>query len=534
MPSRQPRPRLPKAQRVRSRDASLDDAMAEIVQSLVRGDGGPEDVLQGFFAEGRRVEPRDEHIGAWLSMLSSILNDLRLSANGGNTGSARILRDVQATLDAEIEKGGFEPGILLLVAGAFTHAGLNPGPALQNAMVSVMHAIPPQRLPNDAESNRFLEDLAAEAKNDPFLIHMQLEELASAFPPDYRAPIVAGLAGSTNVALHEAAVGFAMSAERVTSEHALQVLVEKAAQHPPSAVTVARLVRMRPWLSAERREKIDEAVRALRSKALPPVANERADTLTMLGSAGDGAGASGLYAIAKQNRRFILCSVLIKDRLGVADAFAHANLSRRELDGLMSRLAGESGAIPISRTLFERRLRDALAINVTNDAPPPFGLLQVAEVLALGQLHPEAIDTAVLVESLLADVPDAQRNERAVRAAHKGSANWPGQVEHAQSWFEAGEHVERLLSPLKARKERVAAVLRELLPERRAFWASCCAWTATFLKDSNAETDMLGSLWLDVALVARDLAGSTPLDSIPLMKTIAAASVDAFEGRRFG
>jgi hypothetical protein len=509
----------------------MDDAMAEIVQSLVLSAGGPKEVLQDFFAEGRRDAPRDERIGAYLSLLSPALSDLRISANGGDTRAARTLGDVHATLEVEIEKGGFEPGILLLIAGTFAHAGVDPGPTLQNAMMSAMQAMHPQQLPGDAESNSFLEELAAETNNDPFLIHAQLEEMAAAFPPDHRAPIVVGLAGSANIALREAAVGFAMSPERVTYEHALQLLVAKAAEQPPSAVTVARLVRMRPWFSAERRQKIDEAVRALRSKALPPVADDRADTLTMLGSAGDGAGASGLYAIAKQNRRFVLCSILLKDRLGVADAFAHANLSRHEVDRLMSRLAGESGAAPISRALFERRLRDALAVNVASDTPPPFGLVQVAEVLALAPLHPEAIDAATLVESLLSDVPEAQKNERAVRAAHKGAANWHGQVEHVQSWFEAGEDVERLLSPLKTRKERVAAVLRELLPARRAFWASSCAWTAAFVKDSDAETDMLGSLWLDIALVARDLVGTTPLDAIPLMKTIAAASVEAFEGR---
>jgi hypothetical protein len=48
------------------------------------------------------------------------------------------------------------------------------------------------------------------------------------------------------------------------------------------------------------------------------------------------------------------------------------------------------------------------------------------------------------------------------------------------------------------------------------------------LKESAEDGD---STWSDFALVARDLLGKRPLDSIPLATRIASATVEAFEQR---
>src|SRR5437660_3494905 len=81
-------------------------------------------------------------------------------------------------------------------------------------------------------------------------------------------------------------------------------------------------------------------------------------------------------------------------------------------------------AVEISIGLLEQRLADALAINVARDVPPAFGLLQVAETLALGPLHPESISPPVLVEALIGDLPPARKDTKAVLAAHRASVRW--------------------------------------------------------------------------------------------------------------
>jgi hypothetical protein len=67
-------------------------------------------------------------------------------------------------------------------------------------------------------------------------------------------------------------------------------------------------------------------------------------------------------------------------------------------------LSPEAEAVETSIGLLEQRLADALAANVAREVPPPCGLLQIAETLALGPLHPESISPPALVEALIADL----------------------------------------------------------------------------------------------------------------------------------
>jgi hypothetical protein len=60
------------------------------------------------------------------------------------------------------------------------------------------------------------------------------------------------------------------------------------------------------------------------------------------------------------------------------------------------------------------------------------------------------------------------------------------------------------LRPFKTRKRRIEAVLEQLLPATRIFWAERCAWMAATLKETAPEGD---NTWSEFALVARDLSG---------------------------
>lgn len=242
----------------------------------------------------------------------------------------------------------------------------------------------------------------------------------------------------------------------------------------------------------------------------------------------DGAGAQSLLALVKRGRHFVLAALLVKMESGVADARVTDAMSKAEAAALIEEIVAGSEIAEVSIGLLERRLADALATNVARDAPPPFGLLQVAEAIGLGPLHPEAISPAALAQELLAGLPAERTGTAAATAAHRASVRWQQELRTLESWFEAGEAVEILLRPLRTRKQRIEAVRTRLLPGRRNFWAERCAWTAAVLKENAQEDD---EAWIDFALVARDLAGERALDAMPLATWIAAATVEAFVHR---
>ena len=264
---------------------------------------------------------------------------------------------------------------------------------------------------------------------------------------------------------------------------------------------------------------------------LPPCSTEYTqcrEIRSVLASLCDGADAQSLFALTKRGRRFAVASVLVKTEVGVADAWVREGMTKAEADALIAQIVAAAEAVEVSIALLERRLADALAINVACDLPPPFGLLQVAETLGLGPLHPESTSPLAMVEALLAELPPEWTSTAAAQSAHRASAEWEQKYETVATWFEAGGAVEDLLRPLRTRKRRIEAVSTQLLPARRTFWAERCAWMAATLKEGADEGD---NTWSEFALVARDLVGESLLDGIPLARRIAAATVEAFEQR---
>jgi hypothetical protein len=491
--------------------------------------GATEEVALCLLAEARRRRPSERVIDGCAFLLERALDALRLRANGGDVGAGRAIEAVRRGIEQTLAAERAAPAALMMVARAFAQAELDPGGALQEAMVGAMEAqaaaAPPGSGPEAGGDH--LDDLAASLGDDPFAIHAELAATGAAFPPEHRAAMARALALSGNAAVREAALGFACAADPATGAAALEALAQPQGRPVPSTL-VERLVRLRPWLSEARRARLDAAVRVLRPRAAPPEPAPRPEIRSVVATLCDGAGAQSLFALVRRGRRFVLAALLTKTEVGVADAWVTEEMGRAEAEALVAQIAAGSEVVEVSVGLLERRLADALATNVERDAPPPFGLLQVAEALGLGPLHPEAVPPAALAAELLAGLPAERTGAAAVEAAHRASAGWEREFEILASWFEAGEAVEALLRPLRTRKRRIEAVLTRLLPGRRGFWAERCAWTAATLKEETEEED---EAWIDFALVARDLAGERQLGTMPLAARIAAATVEAFRQR---
>ena len=337
--------------------------------------------------------------------------------------------------------------------------------------------------------------------------------------------MAADLATSTIPAVRDAAVGFLLDADPAPGIAVLEALLAQARRHPEPSRLVERLISLRPWLPFSRQAKLDAAIRALRANAAAPVPTSRMEITKLLATLSDGAGAQSLFALLKTGRRFALASVLIKVDVGVADAWVREDIPKREADDIILQITGATEVVNVSTGFLSMRLADALAINRARQTPPPFGLLQVTEILGLGLLQPVEILPMTLVSQLLAKLPADQTGPEATRAAHSGAVHWPEMFETVGSWFEAGEAVEELLRPVRSRGKRVEAVLTRHLPGRRIFWAERCAWMAATLRDSAPDNE---KEWLNFALVARDLASGEAQSDAELFNVIAETTVDAF------
>lgn len=477
-----------------------------------------------FATTQQRQGGGDRLVEAHARTLEAALTALRIAADGGDTRALGQVTATRAALERAIAAGGAEPGLLMLVGRAFAMAKLDPGPALQRGVKEGAQAQAERRggkrqVAADAQAQ--LAALAEALDHDPFAIHGELSASGAAVPPKQRLGMAMALAGSDLPAMREAALGLALE---LGEKEAAQVLTALAGPGPVPAALVGRMERLRHWLPEGRRPALETALEALRPRAVDAEPRPRAELQGIHAAIPDGAGAQGLFALFRRAGEPGFASLLIKEGQGVAEAWAEEEMEEEEMEEVTTRVVEELQAVEVPLAFLEARLAAALAENLAAGTPPPFGLLQLVEALGLGSIAPRTVTTGALVEELQAGLPaDRTGPEAAAEAQRRVAALGAARL---SSWFEGGEEVEALLRPLTVRTRRVEAVLSHLLPGRRAVWAGRCAWAAAALKAAE------DPLWVEFALVARDLMGDGAVGEMPVMRMVAEATVSALSARR--
>ena len=143
---------------------------------MLAGAGATADVVDCLFAEARRKRPSEQLISGYAFILQSALDSLRLNMNGGAPQAREEIEEVRQEVANGLSRGGLPPAVLMLVAKAFVEAQLDPGRALQEAMMDAMEtegnvdgsAMDPQAMSDE------LAKVAKALDDDPFAIHAEI------------------------------------------------------------------------------------------------------------------------------------------------------------------------------------------------------------------------------------------------------------------------------------------------------------------------------------------------------------------------
>ncbi len=357
----------------------------------------------------------------------------------------------------------------------------------------------------------------SEIESDPFEFYEEVEALISIFPIAYRSAFVERMVVDSHALIGRSAVGFLLHRDEAAAEAAIRGLGAA-----PGGLDDERrrwIDAIRPWLAPARRSALDAGLPGAR-RAVP---RPGAKIVKTIASVCDGSGVSFLLATVKSGSRFLLASVMIKPT-GVNDCMAYKDLSPNEATMLERGLRSSVQSSEISFAAWEKLLRLALGRNLSCDEPPPFALVGVVEALGLNSLAPDFATPAEIIASALADVADRDHPET-IRAAHEFAAK----TELTDTWFEAGEEVEAVMSATRSVSAGAGALIESYLPSRREFWVTQCARSALALKNGARPRD---ETWKHLALVGRDLADDMPLSRIPLIHRIAQMSAHAYSRQK--
>ncbi|HXT06283.1 MAG TPA: hypothetical protein VN715_05035 [Roseiarcus sp.] len=504
--------------------------LRETLRAEIGLDGDDDEDPPALFSEFlRRVQGAAEQPGLedeeLFEDIVATLSEVAIDANGGDARAREQRSAIYQTLDETLAAAGLDAAGLVLVAKILSDSGWSVPDSLKSRVIELLESA--ESAPSGTsfgDLKSALGDIAEAAEGDAFASYDALNSVLAAFPSQAAARMVSTLGDARAPVLLHTLAGFAMHRDPQLAMAAIEELKRAAKGERVESLLVERLVRMRPWLPADRQAPLDEAIRALRAHALAPVEPERPQAARCFVMACDGSGAGGALASLKAADGWRFVAAMTKPA-GVEEVLSLEGLRKSEADATVRGMRDNVLAAQTDAAGIARYLQLILGENLASNLPPPFKFVAFVENLGLGPIAPRLVSPTDLIAEMLEHLPQAGKDAAALLKAHKAVLGGPLQ----ETWFEAGEPVERLLAPIRGAKARAKALLATHLPQRRAFWTRNCALTAFVLQlDAKAH----GGLGRSLALVGRDIAAGMALDNIPLMRQIAEMTVRAYESQQ--
>lgn len=472
-------------------------------------------------AEGRKKRPDAGMHHAYSFMLGQTLEQLRQRSEAGNGHATMAVENVRAVIAQQMRLGKLVPTAAMALVSAFSRAGIEVGEDIRGAMdhAMIQTGAGQQNLPTP-DVAEMLKDLVKACEGDPFLIQSQFAELTAAMPAALQLSLLEGLVLADHSSLREAAIGWLLAEPAIATPLA-SMIEETAGRGLVSATSVTNLMLIRNWVSHDRRRAIDAIIKAARAVGSVPEKRAAIQVRELLLSERDGAGAQSIFASIKQGKKNALVSILIKQGHGVRDAWVASSLSRSEIEDMLDHIASEMSVHETTAEDTALILSSALADGPAS-SPPPFGLVQAITLIGLSDVASKFVSVDDLVASMLSDADAAVTDAKAVERAVRASGRWLATNPQLDSWFENGDDVAAAIKSKRKIEDRIAAIMERVLEPKRAYWASVIAWSAFALRGDGDDSD-----WIEMALVAREMASERPLTEIPLARFIAVQTAEA-------
>lgn len=459
-----------------------------------------------------------------ISDLLEALTDLRVGANNGDRSAREDIQEIYDLLEDDLDEKALSLPDIMMVGKIFSDAGLDVPEILKQSAADAFEAFSPT--PHEIASGDILSpfrEVIGQAQENPFEAYEFMVSMLASFPTEYGLVLLHELIFQKDAKLNHALLGFLLHPDPAYCEAVASGLTQMATNTQNESLAIERLLRMRPWEPESRQSQIDTVIKAMRQKALPPVQATPPKLIKCYASACDGAGTMTIMATMRSGQSYQICSFMNKIT-GVSDVLVLEHMPKMQMDMIIRQLKTSIQTHEINLDGIRRLLGLAIAENHACEVLPPFRLVAACELLGIGAIPPDHSSITELFSYLLAELRPNQIDKKAIENAHQFILD----CDLTENWFEAGEAVESLLYPVKGKARRVKKVLNNYLPARRDFWARQCAFSALALC-GDKKTATANSLWLQLALVGRDIASDRPLDEIPLMIKIAAITVEAFE-----
>jgi hypothetical protein len=473
----------------------------------------------------------DAPLGDLTALWTALLDEARMARENGFAFADRAFGAAEAEIATLAQAGALDMARRTVLAQGYAAAGL-PTPECLTIDEAAMAAVgrSGSTAPDGAgpELHTMVEKLLRDAGGEPLQAHAHLASTLAALPEDARAATFAAVANAPTSA--RTRIGLYSLFDRAAGvRHAVAATFEAHARNGTlDRATVASLVTARRHMPDDAaRACVDRALktamRADRSGAPPPAVWTVHRVIAL---PPDGAGALSLAAAVQCGGRRAVVFLMPKQGHGLKDAFLAPCASATEQRTILARAYEDMAPIEVDAALAARLVRLALGEGIALGAPPPPGLIDVAEIWGQVDLTPAGADAAAVLDMVDPEGEIAALSPQAAGRLINRAVDEAASVGMTETWFEDNETVRALALDVRSPRQFETALWR-YLDTRRAWWARHWAVVALLLCAAKSPRGD----WRVFAATAQAMLAGRAVKKTPLMQAVFTGTVIAMGAR---
>ncbi|MCL9682925.1 hypothetical protein [Legionella maioricensis] len=238
----------------------------------------------------------------------------------------------------------------------------------------------------------------------------------------------------------------------------------------------------------------------------------------------DGTGSQGIFIHARKNRKNRLCGLLLKDGLGLKDAWITPVIPAADVADYYRQAFEESVTLrEVDLDYFQLMVEHFLAITVERGDIPYLHFLEVQELLGV-RLRPNKLDLEYLFEQLSVQITPF--TQEIIQESLQRSKSWLKTKSFTESWYIENPTIDKIVNHNSSFIDGVKvcrlanamdAVFVEEMELNRDKWEFHFLWVALWVKAKARKNE---KVWQDSFLIAYTIHEGTPLKEIPVMREI--------------
>lgn len=455
-------------------------------------------------------------------LLGAAMSNAQMAKQSGIKCGEEFLQAIEDATDLASRQGKLDPIRRMMIAQACTRSGAPAIPALELTMEDADEGLKmPYMKHADIEMLPELFNMAlADSGGTAMDMYDAIQESFPLLPPETRASFIAWSVSQDEPIHAELSAMWLLDPKPEIRLAAAGAIAERV--DFPQGIA-PRMAQLRSWMPEdEARVLIDKALRDFMRGGNEPEARIAPWTIEyVVANVPDWQGAQNFGAALRSGKSRKFALILVKQDVGVKNAYLVDCSSKREQNDLKSQVTG-GGKIGVaaSADCLERAVSRAISDSLEGGMPPHAGLLEIVELCGYPELRPQRVSTEELVSSL----PDAPRIRELSAQARENlvedSASWFRRHECVRLWMELGDEMKDLLENSGDRSARDAA-LWNWFEDRRDRWTRLIGNGADLLASSgHKDADSFTA-------VALALVEGRQCKEIPVLASAAAKTVEA-------